>query len=253
MINSEKIIYITSLVENIVMQRLNEIQEPILLTYEGTLLDRLALYFVNKKWPDKNYSLICSIRPCMDKKLIEEVTLFAQMQHVILCTFSKNCEIDKKTGIFLLTMCQNISGYIYNWIEKNQGTQIISALLPDYNLPLFFQLNEKMKAGYITKEKEHFVFSNVLSNSKQVFLFKGLFPLDMVLSYFYFVSFDLDLSHIPLCYLCCYNEQEQKQMRKILITYKEHFVKQINKIKGIDFIQNKPKVKQASRYHSRLV
>ncbi len=225
--NSENIIQIISIVEKTILRRLDTIKCPILFTYEGTLLDQLAYYFIKKKWPNGDYQLVCSVRPCMEKRLVFEVANFAKKHKTILLAFSQDCIVDQKKGVFISTVCQNVTGYIEHWFQKNKGIQIVSALLTRHHLTSFLKTNDECNGAYIITNPKQIIFRNGSNNTKQLFLFKDLFPLDMIVSYLYFVSLDLELYHLPLCYLKCYNEQQQMKMREILNNYKNYLVSQI--------------------------
>lgn len=206
-------------VRKIATERLRKYKRVVnLLTYEGTILDRLAFHFVNTTWNVDEYRVICSIRPCMHPDLIAEVTYFAAYHGYQLVGFQGDCSARRPWETSVPRSCENISKHIMEHLKGSHGLLISSALLNSETASGFTSINS-MYSGLFKLESHELARYQDVSDGKNwatLFLFESLTPLDVVTSYSYFVSTDLQLYHIPLCYLDCYNEKEQLRIIELV-------------------------------------
>ena len=193
-----------------------------LVTYEGSMLDRLALHFVERCWRPKLYSLVCSVRPCMLPALVDEVERFAASRRLPLVGFESDCPARHpwETGT---RTCENIGQYIYRSLRGTDGLLVTSALTNADTGGRFSVINESYSELYVFRSPE-------LADHRQpgpnhtwstLFLFEGYWPTDVLLAYLYFVKDALEVHHLPVCYLDCYNERQQRKLIALVQSRKQ--------------------------------
>jgi hypothetical protein len=181
-----------------------------LVTYEGTIPDQLAMHFIRGAWPRHSYEIVCSVRPCMDKRLQDEVREFASEHELPFVDFAHDCRINRGTHRFERIACDNVADAITARLQGRNGLLVTSAFLNEWSRPLFEQLNTASPAFHFDAAPE--LAEPVAGGAKDwqtLFLFEGFFPLDIVVCYRKFVSPTIHQHHVPLCYMICYHEVQQ--------------------------------------------
>ena len=221
-------------VRDLIIQRLERYRRSVvLLTYEGTVLDRLAHHWVCGVWREQDYRVICSVRPCMHPNLIAEVEAFATRYSYPLIGFENDCSARYPWKRAEPRSCENVSQYIFDTLKGTEGLLLSSALL-NRNTGSGFEETNTDYAGLYTFERAELARYRTPTPERNwytLFLFEGLQPVDVVWAYLCFVSPDLERYHIPLCYLDCYNEQEQRKIIELVETNKEHMLGVIRQIR----------------------
>jgi hypothetical protein len=196
-----------------------------LVTYEGTPLDRLVLHFVQSCWRPEEYRLICSVRPCMDPSLIAEIREFAARRGCPLVDFQGDCPA-RHPWENAPRSCENVTRHIYDHLQGTAGLLVSSALLNSETGTGFQQTNELYSGLYEfdTPELARYRHPSADRNWNTLFLFEGCHPQDVLPAFFHFVAEDLEPHHIPVCYLDCYNEQEQRKLIELVKNRKEEIL-----------------------------
>lgn len=189
-----------------------------LVTYEGTLLDRLCLHFVSQVWPTDSYRVVCSVRPCMHPLLQAEVRSYAARHGYFFLDYVGDCEVDSERGQFVSVQCNNISMAVTSRLKGTRGLLVLSALLNGWSRRNFLAINSELQSYTLTSKSLHLLEpgSGTIADWQTLFLFEGLSPIEILATYLWSVSCDLELHHIPLCYLSCYNEEQQVLFRNKL-------------------------------------
>lgn len=216
MFNSAKMREIACVVEAVAMHRLRtNSKSHSLITFEGTVLDRLCLHFVRQAWQEQDYSIICSIRPCMDMKLQQEVRQFAEQHSYPFVGYEGDCEVDQHEKKFVTICCDNISAVIRSRLQGRNGQLVLSGLLNGWSQSYFQAINAETESFSAESSSQYVLNPGPKSNVdwQTLFIFEGFFPIDILAAYFCLVSLDLELHHIPTCYLSCHNEVQQETLR----------------------------------------
>lgn len=203
------------------MRLRKEIRKRNVLTYDGTLLDRLALSYVRRIWKPAQYELVCAVRPCMHGQLQGEVADFALRHRCPLAGFNGDCIVDKERGVFRTVRCGNITPLIQEAFSGSGGLLISTAVLSDWSKTMMVQVNE-------TRQSYRFVNGLALARPgcrsmaewETLFLFEGLEPLDLVAAYVSDVQPVIQQYWIPRCYLCCFNERVVSGLQQIVASLK---------------------------------
>lgn len=224
MLTATKMREIACVVEAVALHRLWMHRKPhSLITFEGTVLDRLCLHFVRQVWQEQDYTIVCSIRPCMDTRLQQEVRQFAEQHGHPFVGYEGDCEIDQPTKRFVTIRCNNISEVIRSYLQGRNGQLVLSGLLNGWSQSYFQAINAEAESFIATGNSFHVLNPGPKSEAdwQTLFVFEGFYPIDVLAAYFCKVSLDLELHHIPTCYLSCHNEEQQKTMRDRLETLKQ--------------------------------
>jgi len=186
-------------VEELVFRRLQRYKrDRNLITYEGTAEDKLCLNFVKSAWDKNEYEVLCSIRPCMDIQLQEEVHSYAQLNGYQFVDYVGDCVVDEQQKQFISTCCQG--SIMDNWSRDN-----------------FESVNEKLQS-FSTNNSSLLAKPGPKSMADwdTLFLFDGLSHLDFLATYLKRISTTIEDYEIPVCYLLCYNEQQQLAIREMI-------------------------------------
>lgn len=213
----------SSEVSAVVKRRLrNHRRRSNLLTYEGTILDRLCFHFVSEAWPGGSYSVLCSVRPCMHPLLQSEVRDFAARNGHALVGYSGDCEVDHRGHRFLSVRCDNVAEAITERLRGTDGLLVLSGLLNGGARRNFQAINTESRSFRHESVPLPLLEPGPGTSAdwKTLFLFEGFYPLQILATYLWLVSHDLEVHHIPLCYLTCYNEEQQVVLRDHLIQMK---------------------------------
>lgn len=205
----------------IVERRLNTYKKKInLLTYEGTILDQLAYYFISKYWDLKTYEIICSTRPCMHPRLVKEVTDFALKHKLIIASFKGDCSARYPWLKDVPRSCENIGEIIYQKLSYTNGLLLSSGMINSKTQSGFNQTNKDFGSLYAFQEDGFATYQKTSDDRSWniLFLFLGFSPEEIVMAYHHFINKKMDPAHVPICYLECYNENEQRKLLRLINT-----------------------------------
>lgn len=208
----------------IVIQRLKLHKKKInLITYEGTIVDQLAYHFVSEVWNSNEYGIICSVRPCMNRQLISEVTSFASNNQYTLAGFEGDCSARYPWKKDVPRACENVSHHIYAYLKGSAGLFLSSGVFNSTTSSGFNKTNQEYQWLY-TFEGDGLTSFTEKSDDRNwmtLFLFADFSLEDILITYLLFVSRELRDYHIPICYLNCYNESEQRKLVQLIAQIKE--------------------------------
>jgi hypothetical protein len=211
--------------ERIVAARLERFARPVnLMTYEGTLLDRLCYTLVRRVWSADRFEVICSVRPCMLPQLVKEVREFARIHGYPIVDFQGDCSARYPWLAGEPRSCENISTAIDRRLRSSNGLLLSAALLNADNLADFVETNHSYSDLYVFDTPE-LARHRDPSNGRDwamLFALQGFSGHDLIAAYLHFVSQDLAQRHFPTCYLDCYNEQAQRRMSTLIETVIPH-------------------------------
>ena len=214
-----------SRLERTVAARLEQFgRSPNVMTYEGTLLDRLCYALVRRVWSADRFEVICSVRPCMLPQLVDEVRTFARRHDYPIADFQGDCSARYPWLAHEPRSCENISVMIDRRLRSTGGLLISSGLLNADNRADFEETNHRYSDLYVFESAELARHRDGSDGRDWATLFAlhGFTPAELIAGYLRFVSRDLTRRHIPICYLDCYNEQAQRQMMDLLDPFVPH-------------------------------
>ncbi|MEP3199164.1 MAG: hypothetical protein ABJO57_14905 [Lentilitoribacter sp.] len=200
---------------NLVRKQLNLIDGRTLLSYDGTVFDRLGYKLCLNSDKIENMDVLCATRPCMSSQLRKEVLEFAVKNGNTFVSFQGDCELDAG-GQILEAKCSNVSESIKNYFSSEVGTLIIPSFLADFELDDFLKaiqnqniLNE-VRPGLLNYNN-----TEVNYKWKTVFLFYGL-SIRQFLYLLFIVTPDFySQVEVPKCIVSCYDERMKDFIRHI--------------------------------------
>lgn len=208
------------LFERTVARRLARFWRPVtLFTYEGTMLDRLALRLLERCRAPGDYSVVCSVRPCMLPALIHEVRSFASRHGYEVVGFDGDCPARFPWEKEAPRSCEAIGREIYRRLRSTRGLLVSSAPLNQDTYDGFAEVNTEHDGGLYLFESPEIARRRQRGDGRDwrtLFLFQGFTADDLFLAYLRYLSTDLELHHLPLCYQDCYHEQEQRRLIELL-------------------------------------
>lgn len=208
------------LFERTVARRLARFWRPVtLFTYEGTMLDRLALRFLERCRAPGDYSVVCSVRPCMQPALIQEVRSFASLHGYEVVGFDGDCPARFPWEKEAPRSCEAIGREIYRRLRSTRGLLVSSGPLNQDTFDGFAEVNTEHDGGLYVFESQEIARRRHPGEGKDwrtLFLFQGFTADDLFLASLRYLSSDLQPHHLPLCYQDCYHEQEQRRLIELL-------------------------------------
>ncbi len=204
--------------ESIVAERLGRFRRGVnVLSYEGTLGDRICYQMARRTWRREDFTVICSVRPCMLPELVTEVRAFARENVFALADFQGDCSA-RYRWLEQPRSCENVSALIRERLAFSEGLFVSSALLNSVNDAAFQEVNRERSDLYLFESPELARFRHPTDGRdwRTLFLLQGFGAADLIAAYLTFVSSDLTRRHFPVCYLNCYHEETQRRMIELL-------------------------------------
>ncbi|MCF7844527.1 MAG: hypothetical protein K9M03_01720 [Kiritimatiellales bacterium] len=207
-------------IEEIIFGRLKRYKKGHnLITYEGTAEDKLCLDYVKNAWHDSEYEVICSIRPCMDIKLQEEVRSFAQQNGYRFVDYIGDCVVDEKEKQFISICCSNVRSAIQEVLSGTNGLLIQGSIMDNKSRDEFKYANDQLQSFSTSANSSSPLVKpgpKSVADWDTLFLFDGLSRTDFLTTYFSRMPTEIEDYQIPVCYLLCYNERQQLAIREML-------------------------------------
>jgi hypothetical protein len=104
---------------------------------------------------------------------------------------------------------------ISNKLKGRNGVLVLSGLLNGWSQSYFQAINADTGSFSTASTSLHVLNPGPKSGAdwQTLFVFEGFYPIDILATYFCAVSLDIELHHIPTCYLSCHNEDQQEVLR----------------------------------------
>jgi hypothetical protein len=208
----DELVEIVRRMQLIVADRLREQKRDInLLTYDGSLLDRLAYALVCRTWQPNEYEVVCALRPCMSDRLRSEICEFANENKYVCVGYTTDCKVDFRELRFIEHQCGNVGAIIETRLAGTGGLHITGALIPrtargDYEYFAKYYQSERSREAYLLPRDKTQTWSTLL-------LFEGFDATDAFITALALLPDEIGLHHIPSCYLPCFYEFEQHKLR----------------------------------------
>jgi hypothetical protein len=205
--------------EAIVVDRLRRFKRGVnLLSYEGTVSDRICYEMALRAWPRSDFDVICSVRPCMLPELVAEVRAFARANDFVLAGYDGDCSARYPWLAAEPRSCENVSAMIRQRLQFANGLLVSSGIINSVNEGAFQEVNRERSDLYVFESVELARHRDEANGRdwRTLFVLHGFELSDLIAAYLTFVSREIGLRHLPLCYLDCYHEQAQRRMIDLL-------------------------------------
>jgi hypothetical protein len=190
-----------------------------LVSYDGSLFDRIVHRVVTERLDRARYKVICAIRPCMDPLLRADVAGFARANGIDLVGYRGDCEVDKRTETIADAKCCNVQPRLQASYDRD-GTVFFSAgPSRDKDLRNIAAAGARHGSRAIEYDSETGVViwsPNLpeMENYKTVLLLHGLSPEEIIACYQEIFGQQPEAWRIAQCYVSCYFEKNKGEVRK---------------------------------------